>query len=247
MSKATEQVRRDWRRLGERDPLWAVLVRPGTKNGGWDEDEFLATGRVEVDGALAHLASLGVTVGTGSAVDFGCGAGRLSIALARHVERVVGIDVSEPMLAKAATLDNSGGRCTFVLNEREDLSAFSDGTFDLAYSSLVLQHLPPPLARVMLGELARVTRPGGALVVQVPTATLPNVKGLLFRYAPWSVIRFGQRVLLGYPAPMRMHPFAQEDLVATLAAQGVDVLDRVEDASNGGHWTYHRYFALKRD
>ena len=247
MTKATEQVRRDWRRLGACDPLWAVLVRPGARNGGWDQEEFLATGRTEVDGALEHLASLGVTVGTGSAVDFGCGVGRLSIALARRMERVIGIDVSEPMLAKAAELDSSGGRCTFVLNDRDDLSAFPDGGFDLAYSSLVLQHLPPAQARLMLGELARVTRPGGALVVQVPTATLPNVKGLVFRYAPWPVIRFGQRVLLGYPAPMRMHAFPQDDLVATLAAHGVDVIDRQQDATNGGHWTYHRYFALKRE
>ena len=77
MSKATDQVRKDWARLGDSDPLWAVLVRPGKKNGGWDERQFLDTGREEVEESLAHLAVLGVRLETGSAIDFGCGAGRL--------------------------------------------------------------------------------------------------------------------------------------------------------------------------
>lgn len=246
MSRAADQVRRDWEKLGDTDPLWAVLVRPGTKNGGWDEQEFLATGRVEVDAAMAHLASLGVTPGRGSALDFGCGAGRLSLALAAHVDRVVGVDVSEGMVAKARALDTTGGRCTFVVNPRDDLSLFEDGEFDLAYSSLVLQHLPPEQARTALREMARVLRPGGALIVLVATETLPNVKGLLFKHAPLAVLRFGQRVVLRYPAPMRMHGMSGDEMASVLGGAGLDLLDRVPDESQGGHWTYHRYFAVKR-
>jgi len=246
MSRATDQVRRDWETLGASDPLWAVLVRPGTKNGGWDEQEFLATGRVEVDAALAHLRALGVELGTGSALDFGCGAGRLSQALAAHVDRVVGVDVSEGMVAKARSLDTTGGRCEFVVNPRDDLSMFQDGSFDLAYSSLVLQHLPPEQARTALAEMARVTRPGGALVVLVATDTLRNVKGLLFKHAPLAMLRLGQRVVLRYPAPMRMHGTSAREMSEVLEAAGMEVVDRVADETQGGHWTYHRYFAVKR-
>ncbi len=246
MSKATDQVRRDWERLGARDPLWAVLVRPGTKNGGWDEQAFLATGRAEVDASLARLGELGVTLRTGDALDFGSGAGRLSLALARHFERVVGVDVSPGMVEKARSLDTSGGRCTFVLNPRDDLSLFADDSVDLTYSSLVLQHLPPEQARLALAELARITRPGGALVVLLATETLPGVKGMLFKHAPLRLLRFGQRVVLRYPAPMRMHGVPEAEVVALLESAGMDVLDRVPDESQGGHWTYHRYFAVKR-
>lgn len=246
MSKATDQVRRDWEKLGEEDPLWAVLVRPGTKSGGWDEQDFLATGRVEIDAALAHLASLGVTPGSGWALDFGCGAGRLSLALAEHIDRVTGVDVSAGMVAKARALDTTGGRCTFVLNPRDDLSLFDDDTFDLTCSSLVLQHLPPEQARQALRELARVTRPGGALIVLVATDTLPNVKGMLFKHAPLTALRFGQRLVLRYPAPMRMHGVPVAEMVARLEAAGMDVVDAVPDDEQGGHWTYHRYFAVKR-
>ncbi len=246
MSRAADQVRRDWEKLGDSDPLWAVLVRPGTKNGGWDEEEFLATGRVEVDAALTHLTSLGVSVGTGSALDFGCGAGRLTLALADHVERVIGIDVSEGMVAKARALDTTGGRCTFLVNPHDDLAMFDDAEFDLAYSSLVLQHLPPEQARTALREMSRVLRPGGALIVLVATDTLPNVKGMLFKHAPLALLRFGQRVLLRYPAPMRMHGISQEAMAAALDDAGLVLLNSVPDLTQGGHWSYHRYFAVKR-
>ena len=246
MSKAADQVRRDWEKLGESDPLWAVLVRPGTKNGGWDEQDFLATGRVEVDAALAHLGSLGVTPGTGSALDVGCGAGRLSIALATHVDRVVGVDVSEGMVAKARALDTTSGRCEFVLNPDDDLSLFDDGEFDLVYCSLVLQHLPPDQARTMLREMARVLAPGGALIVLVATAPMANVKGLLFKHAPLALLRIGQRTVLRYPAPMRMHGISDAEISSVLRPAGLDLLDRVPDETQGGHWTYHRYFAVKR-
>ncbi|NHA67242.1 class I SAM-dependent methyltransferase [Phycicoccus flavus] len=241
---AAAEARADWALLGERDPLWAVLMRPGTKDGGWDAEEFLATGRAEVAAALDHLRSLGHEPAGDVALDFGCGAGRTAVALAGTFGRVVGLDVSPGMLARARALDPTG-RCEFVLSDREDLSRFPDGSFDLVYSSLVLQHLPPALAWPMLAELARVVRPGGALVVQTTTRVLPSFKGLVFRYAPWPLIRFGQRVLLRYPAPMRMHAFPPARVEAVLAGAGLAVRDRVPDPTYGGHWVYDRWFAVR--
>ena len=39
------ELARDWTRLGEQDPLWAVYVAPDTRGGGWDVEQFLALGR----------------------------------------------------------------------------------------------------------------------------------------------------------------------------------------------------------
>lgn len=246
MVKRLDQVSRDWHRLGAEDPLWAVLMRPGTKHGQWQVDEFLETGREEVAAALDHLSSLGVEPGHDRALDFGCGAGRVTQALADRFDTVVGVDVSEPMLAKARELDRTDGRCTFVRNTADDLSMFPDDEFDLAYSSLVIQHLPPAEGRRFVSEMARVVRPAGAVIVQVASRPKRNVKGLLFRYAPNSLLRFGQRHVLGYPAPMRMQAVSADDLAASLGHHRVVVLDRVEDRTYGGHWSYHRYFAVKR-
>jgi 2-polyprenyl-3-methyl-5-hydroxy-6-metoxy-1,4-benzoquinol methylase len=241
-----EQVRRDWERLGAEDPLWAVLMMPGTRHGGWTVDDFLRTGRIEVGASLAHLRSLTCPPRMCRAMDFGSGAGRTTQALADHVDTVVGVDAAESMIELARRLDETDGRCQFVHNTRDDLSMFETGSFDLVYSSLVLQHLPPTSARIFLGELARVVRPGGVLIVQVASTPTRSMKGWLFRYAPQPVLRFGQRRLLGYPAPMRMHGIRSAEVGAILAAHDVDVLDRVEDPSYGGHWSYHRYFAVRR-
>ena len=50
----------------------------------------------------------------------------------------------------------------------------------------------------------------------------PNVKGMLFKHAPIPVLRFGQRVMLRYPAPMRMHAVPEAEMVAALEAAGMD-------------------------
>lgn len=239
-----DDVRRDWTRLGEQDPLWAVLVEPGKQGGRWDPEEFLATGRAEVDDVIDHLRSVGWHRAPQRVLDFGSGAGRLTQALRRHADEAVGVDISEPMLAQARRLDPDR-RCAFVLNTEPNLAVFDDDTFDLAYSSLVLQHMPRPLALDFLRELARVVRPGGAVVVQVAATPTLSLKGLAFRWAPQPALRWAQTRLLGYPAPMRMEPLDDDTVAATLAPWA-DVVDVVADDRYGGHWTYHRHFAVVR-
>src|SRR3954467_819487 len=140
-----EQVRRDWTELGAADPLWAVLVDADRRGGRWDVEEFLVVGRGDVGAARGWLAELGRPTSWGRVLDFGCGAGRLSQALAEHAEEVVGVDVSAPMLATAGRLDRSGGRCPFVLGDSPDLRMIDDDSVDLVFTERVLQHLPAPV------------------------------------------------------------------------------------------------------
>ena len=238
-------VQRDWTRLGEEDPLWAVLIKPGTKGGRWDIDEFLSTGREEVDGALRHLTDLGaMPARLDRVLDFGSGAGRLTQALAQHAAHVTGVDISPPMIETARQIDRTNN-CEFILNQRADLKMFDDHTFDLVYSSLVLQHMPEAAATGFLREMCRVLRPGGALAVQVATSPTRSVKGMAFKYAPKPLLRWGQTRLLGYPAPMRMQAVTDAQFSSTVAGS-LTLLDTVADDSYGGHWVYHRHYATKR-
>ncbi|WP_236700686.1 class I SAM-dependent methyltransferase [Allosalinactinospora lopnorensis] len=236
-----DEVRRDWTRLGSAEPLWAVCVDPAKRSGGWDDDGFLASGRREVEKAMDRLDGLGIRPGRDRALDFGCGAGRLSNALAGYFDTVTGVDISEPMLAEARRLDRSGGRIEFRLNDGPDLAAFADGSFDLVYCDLVLQHLPPDLAAGYLREFTRVVRPSGAMVIGVPGREARTFKGLVFRYAPWPLIRVAQRTLLRYPAPMRMHTLPPERLAGLLAAGGARIAASDEYWS-GDHWQHLRHF-----
>jgi ubiquinone/menaquinone biosynthesis C-methylase UbiE len=235
-----EQVRRDWTRLGEHDPLWAVYVAADKRGGRWDREQFLATGRRDVEAARRWLAELDLPPRWSRVLDFGCGAGRLSQALAEHADEVTGVDVSPPMLAVARELDPAQ-RCRFVLNETADLARFDDGAFDLVYSELVLQHLPAPVIDGYLAEFVRVLAPGGVAVFQCTTRPLWTFKGAVWRLAPGRLIRFAQRKLLRYPAPMRMTTYPQARLRAVVSSAGGAVLATRTVDDRATHWRSTRY------
>lgn len=164
-----DDLRRTWDRFGVDDPLWAVLTSPDKKNGRWDVAEFFETGRFEIDRVLAAATTVAGQPPTGGrALDFGCGVGRLSQALAERFARVDGVDIAPSMIQRARTMNRHGARCVYHLNAASDLELFGADEFDFAYSAHVLQHMEPRFARGYVGELVRVLRPGGVLVFQLP-------------------------------------------------------------------------------
>src|SRR5207248_4370527 len=65
-------------------------------------------------------------------------------------------------------------RCHFVVNPANDLTLFPDDSFDLIYSSLVLQHMRPEYSLNYIKEFLRVLAPGGLLVFQIPSRLIPE-------------------------------------------------------------------------
>jgi SAM-dependent methyltransferase len=240
-----DEVKQDWTTLGAEDPLWAVYVAPGTRGGRWDVDEFFALGRQEVDRVFAEIAAAGLEPGNALALDFGCGVGRLSAALAGRFGQVLGVDVAQSMLDTARSLGRGGDRVRFVLNTAPDLRFVDTGSVDVVYSSLVLQHLPKALALSYLAEFGRILAPGGVAAFQVATRPTLSPKGIAFRVLPWPVIAWAQRRLLGYPAPMRMTGISRAEVERALHGTGACVVEAMADDSYGGHWHYTRYLVTK--
>jgi SAM-dependent methyltransferase len=160
-------VRSTWEQLGRTDPMWAVLSTPGQRDGESRLEEFLATGRDGVAHIRGQLEASGAELGQ-RVLDFGCGMGRLSFALAELVDDVTGIDIAASMVEQADKLNREPERIRFVHGDGETLP-FPDNSFDSAISLIVLQHAPAAVSLRCLLELARVVRPGGVLVFQVPS------------------------------------------------------------------------------
>lgn len=119
------------------------------------------------------LAGLPIRSGS-SFLDAGCGLGELVIQVAELVGpagRAVGVDVSDQMLRrarKAAVAVDS--RAEFVHASVTDLP-FASGSFDVARSERVFQHLDDGERRVAARELLRVVRPGGVVQIVDPDHT----------------------------------------------------------------------------
>jgi SAM-dependent methyltransferase len=73
------------------------------------------------------------------AIDFGCGAGRSTRFLRKLGFDVVGLDVSEPMLARARERDPEGD---YRLVPDGDLGGLAAGSFDLALSAFTFDNIP---------------------------------------------------------------------------------------------------------
>lgn len=105
-------------------------------------------------------------------LEVGCGTGLILEHLAKHAQRAVGVDLSPGMLQSAHRrgLQVAVGSATQL--------PFADNSFDLVCSFKVLAHVPD--IRAALSEIARVTRPGGQMVLEF--------------YNPWSLRYLAKRI-----------------------------------------------------
>ena len=167
-----DDLRRNWEAFGEIDPLWAILTDPTKKNNRWNPEEFFATGETEIDWVMNFVAALSVSPKRETALDFGCGVGRLTQALCRHFQRCDGVDIAGSMIRLARTYNRFGDRCQYHVNEAGDLRMFEDNRFDFIYSNLVLQHMPPMYSTRYIRDFVRVLTRDGVAVFQVPSEVL---------------------------------------------------------------------------
>ena len=105
----------------------------------------------------------------GRAIDIGIGPGQIVIKLARRLTRwkFTGVDRSPNMIAQAsANLQAAGdltGRVALHVADGNRLP-FADASFDLVTCNSVLHHFAEP--EKLLSEMARVTAPGGAILLR---------------------------------------------------------------------------------
>ena len=110
----------------------------------------------------ARVRSFVAPRGDERALDAGTGAGALALTLAPLVREVVGVDVVPELLEQARRRASDFENATFIEGDIVDLP-FDYGAFDLAGTLRTLHHVARP--ELAVAELARVTRPGGTILV----------------------------------------------------------------------------------
>lgn len=151
-------MRRDWDERAERDARF--FIASGTA----DADAFWRSGQEEADALI--LSEVELEPGA-SALEIGCGIGRLLLPLSRLASSVVGVDISPRMIAEARRA------CANVENIRIDLTdgtlaSVPDRSQDFVFSYIVFQHIPERRAiDTYVKEAARTLQPGGIFHFQV--------------------------------------------------------------------------------
>jgi ubiquinone/menaquinone biosynthesis C-methylase UbiE len=120
----------------------------------------------------AKVVRFVVPKGDERALDSGSGAGALALALAPHVREVVAVDLVPELLEQGRKRGERFPNVTFVEGDATELS-FEPFSFDLAGSLRTLHHIARP--ELAVAELARVTRPGGRVLVVDQIASVDPV------------------------------------------------------------------------
>lgn len=209
-----------WELIGRQAPHWSVLTQSRYRPGEIErhKDEFYESGEADARLVRSALGQHGIPIeGIRRVLEFGCGVGRVTFALARSFPEVIGCDVSAAHLnlALAEAKARKPGRIAFYQSTVE--KPLPDINYDLWFSRIVLQHNPPPVISWLLRAAFARLSPGGVAIFQVPTYS----KGYRF-----IVAEDGAR---GRELSMEMHVLPQRAVFALARDAGLEVLDVRED------------------
>lgn len=144
----------------------------------------------------AQLASLPQLVGPARVLDVGCGQGTQALRAARAGHEVTGIDSSRELLARfeealATEPAAVSARVRLIHGAGERAPDLVSGRFDLVMCHGVLMYLDD--IRPMLGSLARVAGPGGAISLLVRNGLAPAMRDGLRGRWPEAARAFGSK------------------------------------------------------
>ena len=136
-----EKMQREWDARARENARFYV----NTERQDWTDAEFFQSGeRTVSEEILTDMINIcqGKDPKRMRVLEIGCGAGRVTRALAQVFGEVYGVDISGEMVrqAKAALADLS--HVHILQNNGIDLAVLGEMRFDFAFSSIVFQHIP---------------------------------------------------------------------------------------------------------
>jgi SAM-dependent methyltransferase len=158
-------MRSDWNRRAREDANFYVAF--GRRN--QDEREFLSTAAGAIGALESEFSRLPPAAPeTRSALEIGCGPGRLMRPMSRHFGEIHGVDISDEMIRLAGEQLKDIPHAHVHVTPDSMLGMFADGYFDFVYSYIVFQHIPDRnVVLNYLCESRRVLKPGGILRCQL--------------------------------------------------------------------------------
>ena len=248
-----DKLRKNWEQFGRDDPYWAILTDPAKRGQKWDIEAFYRSGQREIGHLMHFLENHDIQVAKQTALDFGCGAGRLTQALADYFESVIGIDIAESMIELGRKRNPRPDRVAYLHNSKPDLRKLENESIDLIYSNITLQHIPPAHIRSYLTEFMRVLRPEGLLVFQLPAGIRTRDEAGKWSWQGWlarQIYRLGldglyRRIRYFNQPIMDMHWLPKKEVEQLMRKAGGQMLYAKPDQSAGPLFESYRYYVQK--
>ena len=158
-------------------------------------DEFFQSGKEHVEHIWKEIENgFGITSAPRHALDYGCGVGRVLLALAEKCGTVVGVDISPTMLEETrkncAVLDVTN----VELQDDADFAAAETETYDLVHSYIVLQHIDPKIGNDLIRKMIERLVPGGVGMLHI-TYFDPSPTGRKLRFRIYRDVPFVHRIM----------------------------------------------------
>lgn len=191
--QVTERMRTEWDQRARENAYHYVA----NNRESWSEEDFDQSGRESVEKYILRdleRISGGRDPKTMTALEIGCGAGRMTKPMAELFGEVHGVDVSGEMIAKARERLAGVENARLYHTDGVDLSDLGGAQFDFALSFIVFQHIPEPeVIRGYVRQVAERLRPGALFKFQVQGSPLVETAArdtwLGARYSALDAIR----------------------------------------------------------
>jgi SAM-dependent methyltransferase len=237
-----------WEEWGRRDPYYGVITDPRFRRGALTEDakrEFFASSEAHAQYVLRTIRKhIEPDFSPRRILDFGCGVGRLLVAFAKMADEVVGSDVSDSMLQEARLNCDERRLKNVVLVPSDDDSSGITGTFDLIHSFIVFQHIPPERGRVILSNLLRRLRPGGAAAIHLTYSKnrFADTHGVAPAEASSKSKLDAPTVSSDRDPEMQMNPYHMNEILFLMQRQGVQQV-HIDFSDHGGELGVFLFFS----
>ena len=248
-----KKLQQNWDTMGKHDAMWAILTQDDKSGNRWNESEFFQTGVNDFKRVMENDQRCNIVLSQNKALDFGCGIGRLTQPLCTYFNSAAGVDIAPSMIEQARLHNSYGDKCTYYLNEKDDLSIFKNGEFDFIYSLIVLQHMHPRFSRNYIKEFIRLLSPEGIAYFQLPAKYLGQkkkglkhlLKEVVKKILPVSIYAMLNRNSATGGANMELYGTPKEELISFIKQNGGKVVQVLEDKSAGELWESYVYMVSR--